>query len=184
MTRTWRAAAGLFAGLCLLGGAASSEAAARPIPGTWSVAADRLDGAQLAARPLPRDGSFALAYEHSAYLAPAVELFAAAGDRFTMYGLASPNEAVLDYYEVAGRRTRVLGWWVLRLDRPQAFRQLPLIATPVGRRTLVVGDACVPLYPSSGSYDLRIRIRPVRQAGRTGPCPAAVPQGVRRAGGP
>jgi hypothetical protein len=134
------------------------------------VAVDAATGRTIAARPLSPGDRFALAYTHSAYRAPTVELFAAAGHGFTMYGVASPNEAVLDYYAVRGIRTRVSGWWVLRLDRPQAFAELSLIGTPVGRRTLV-SAGCVPLYPPVGTYDLRIRIAASHPAGRSMPCP-------------
>ena len=93
-----------------------------PDVGRWSVVAEDADGAVVAVRSLPAgDGMFALAYEHSAYHAPAVEVFTAAGSRFTMAVVASPNEAVLDYYAVAGARSPASGWWVLRLDRPQVF---------------------------------------------------------------
>ena len=172
---------GAAAGL-VLGGATPADPGVRSV-----VALDAATGRRVAARPLPVDGSFALAYEHSAYRAPALELFSArcrdlaAGvptkrkittrcGRFVMYGVASPNEAVLDYYAVAGSRTRVAGWWLLRLDRPQEFDELPLIGTPVGRRTLVSAAGCVPLYPSAGAYDLRIRIAPSHPAGRPVPC--------------
>ena len=161
----------LAGGFVLLGGAAPAP------PGMVSavrsvVAEDAATGRRIAARPLPPDGSFALAYEHSAYHAPARELFTALppSGRFVMYGVASPNEAVLDYYAVAGSRSRVAGWWLLRLDRPQSFEELPLIGTPIGRRTLVTAAGCVPLYPRAGSYDLRIRIAPSRPAGRQAPC--------------
>jgi hypothetical protein len=158
------------AGLALGGAAPSapmSDGGVRSV-----VAVDAATGRRVAARPLPAAGSFALAYVHSAYHAPAVELFTTTtgGGRFVMYGIASPNEAVLDYYAVAGTRTRVAGWWLLRLDRPQGFDVLPLIGTPVGRRTLVSAAGCVPLYPATGSYDLRIRIAPSRPAGRPVPC--------------
>lgn len=142
-------------------------------------------GTVVAARALPDDGTFALAYVHSAYRAPTVEVFSAAGRRFTMYAIASPNEAVLDYYAVAGPRSASSGWWVLRLDEPQVFDELPLIATPVGRRTLVTGRDCVPLYPARGAYDLRIRIirgRPAtRPVGRSEPCPPGVIAAVHAA---
>jgi hypothetical protein len=154
-----------MAGGLLLAGAAP------PGPVAWSVVAERPGGAAVAARPLPVGGRFALAYEHSAYHAPTEELFVASRGRFTMYAIASPNEAVLDYYAVAGPRTRMSGWWVQRLDRPQVFDELALIATPVGRRTLVTASSCVPLYPHSGAYDLRIRVAPSRPAGRSAPCP-------------
>jgi hypothetical protein len=143
------------------------------------------DGTMVAAHALPADGTFALAYVHSAYHAPTVEVFRAAGRRFIMYAVASPNEAVLDYYAVAGPRSTISGWWVLRLDDPQDFDALPLIATPVGRRTLVTGRDCVPLYPAGGAYDLNIRIVQGRPATgsvrRSEPCPPGVITAVHAA---
>ncbi|MBC6459867.1 hypothetical protein [Actinomadura sp. HBU206391] len=174
--RVWCAGGALLLG----GSAAADDPSGGPSGGgdggAWSIVAERAGGTPLVARPLPAGGSFALAYEHSAYRSPAVEVFAAAEHGFTMYALASPNEAVLDYYEVEGTRTRLAtsGWWVLRLARPHTYEALPLIATPLGRRTLVAGPDCVPLYPRSGAYDLRIRVTRARPAGRTAPCPPAV----------
>ncbi|HEU5156749.1 MAG TPA: hypothetical protein VFU43_07105 [Streptosporangiaceae bacterium] len=160
------AAAVLAAAALSLGGAAP------PGPGAWSVVAlDAATGRPVAARPLPASGAFALAYVHSAYRAPTAELFAAAGRRFTMYAVASPNEAVLDYYAVPGARARRMGWWVLRLDRPVLLDELSLIGTPVGRRTLVTAAGCVPLYPRFGAYDLRIRVMAGHRAGAPVPCP-------------
>jgi hypothetical protein len=161
-----RAACAVVAALALGGGGPVPSAVGR------SVVAAGADGAAVAARPLPAGGGFALAYLHSAYHAPAVEVFTATGSRFTMSAVASPNEAVLDYYAVAGSRSPASGWWVLRLDRPQVFDELPLIATPTGRRMLVAGSDCVPLYPASGASELRIGIARGRLvAGRAAPCP-------------
>jgi hypothetical protein len=170
--------AAFAAGGLVVGGGAPSVA------GSPSIVAVRAGGAVAAARPLPAGGSFALFYEHSAYRAPTVEVFAVAGHRFTMYAVASLNEAVLDYYEVEGVRSRLLGWWVLRLRAPQTIDELSLIATPVGLRTLVAGPECVPLYPRIGSYRLRIRVARSRPAGGTRPCPPGVPEllGAVRAG--
>jgi hypothetical protein len=163
------------AGLAL-GGAAPAG------PGAWSVMAlDAATGRPVAARPLPATGTFALAYVHSAYRAPTAELFAAAGRRFTMYAVASPNEAVLDYYAVPGTRARLAGWWVLRLDRSVAFGEVPLIGTPVGGRTLVTASGCAALYPRSGAHDLRVRVMAGRRTGAAVPCPPGV---ARLTGGP
>jgi hypothetical protein len=64
---------------------------------------------------------------------------------------------VLDYYELEGRRSRSGGWWTLRLARPVRFDDLALAATRVGRRTLVVGDRRLPLFPI-GSAAAHVRI--------------------------
>ena len=90
-----------------------------------------------------------LAYRHSYYREPAVERFRADGDEFGLVAISSPSEAVLDYYEVEGTRSRRGGTWTLRLARPARFSSMALAATAVGRRTLVAGDERVPLYGRS-----------------------------------
>jgi hypothetical protein len=161
------AAAGLA-----LGGAAPAD------QGAWSVVAlDAATGRPVAARPLPATGTFALAYVHSAYRAPTAELFTAAGRHFTMYAVASPNEAVLDYYAVPGPRARHAGWWMLRLDRPVVLGELSLIGTPIGRRTLVTASGCAALYPRSGAYDLRVRVMAEHRVGAAVPCPPGLGNG-------
>lgn len=105
------------------------------------------DGDVVAALDLPADGRFALDYVHSYYRAPAQERFTAGGDGdFRLESVASRRAAVLDYYELEGRRVRDGGR--LRLyprERPR-YERLPLIATAQGRRTLVAGDRRKPLY--------------------------------------
>ena len=68
------------------------------------VAQDR-DGDTVAELALPRSGTFSLTYRHSYYRRPAVERFAAADDgSFRLVEIASPSEAVLEYYDVEGAR--------------------------------------------------------------------------------
>jgi hypothetical protein len=99
---------------------------------------------------LPASGRFALTYRHSVYRAPAEERFRAEGDDFVLEAVASPSEAVIDYYAIEGRRTRRHGWWVLTLDRPARFHDMALAATDVGRRTLVVEGRRYPLWRRDG----------------------------------
>jgi hypothetical protein len=106
--------------------------------GGRSVVVRDEDGVVLAEARLPASGRFAIEYRHSYYRVPAREEFAADESGFRMVGVASPNEAVLDYYELAGTKRRS-GWIRLTVARPRRFERLPLIATPVGRRTLEVG---------------------------------------------
>ena len=103
-------------------------------------------GEVVAREALPPGGGFALAYRHSYYRAPAREVFRAGQDGFTLRALVSPSAAVLDYYALAGRRTRSNRRVRLVLEERQRYTELPLIATRTGRRTLVVGDRNVPLY--------------------------------------
>jgi hypothetical protein len=64
--------------------------------------------------------------------------------------IASPSEAVLEYYDVEGARSRSGGWWRLRLARPARFTRMALAATAVGRRTLVAGGEREPLFRDDG----------------------------------
>jgi hypothetical protein len=118
-------------------------------------------GGVVAARPLPAGGRFDLAYLHSYYRVEAVESFRAVGGGFDLVGVASPSEAVLDYYGLAGARRRDGGW--LRLDPrpPRHFTALPLAATPLGRRTLVVGADRVALAGTEAAHlTVRVHRRP------------------------
>jgi hypothetical protein len=128
------------------GGAAVGAADGPP-----QVVATERDGGTVAALDLPRSGAFELAYRHSYYRRPAVERFVAGDDgSFRLVEIASPSEAVLEYYDVEGARSRSGGWWRLRLARPVRFERMPLAATAVGRRTLVAGAERAPLYGRDG----------------------------------
>ena len=109
-------------------------------------------GEVVAREALSANGEFALAYRHSVYGAPAREIFEARGSGFSLRALASPRVAVLDYYALAGRRTRARGWRRLELGRPRSYRRLSLIATNTGRRTLLVGRRRVPLYGAGARH--------------------------------
>jgi Domain of unknown function (DUF1850) len=101
--------------------------------------------------------TFALEYVHSYYRQPARETFRVSGDGgFELVEISSPSEAVLDYYEIEGARTRRGGRWTLRPARPVRFHEMALAATDIGRRTLVVGDRREPLY--GGPVHLRIAV--------------------------
>ena len=110
-----------------------------------SVVVRDQDGDVVADARLPASGRFALAYHHSYYRVPARESFRADASGFRMVEVASPSEAVLDYYELAGTK-RPGGWMRLEPTRPQHFERLPLIATETGRRTLEVDGRSYPLY--------------------------------------
>jgi hypothetical protein len=114
------------------------------------VATDR-DGRTVAELELPRTGAFELAYRHSYYRRPALERFVAGDDgAFRLVEIASPSEAVLDYYEVEGARRHDGGWWRLKPARPVRFGRMALAATAVGRRTLVAGGERAPLFRRDG----------------------------------
>ena len=103
-------------------------------------------GRELASVPLPPSGRFALQYRHSVYRAEVTETFAATDGGFRLVAVASPSEAVLDYYELEGRRGRDGGWRRLEPSATPRLDALPLLATEVGRRTLVVEDRRLPLF--------------------------------------
>jgi hypothetical protein len=103
-------------------------------------------GEEIVRASLPASGGFVLAYRHSVYGAPARERFAAEDGGFRLRSLGSPSAAVLDYYALAGRRTRAGGWLRLVPHERRRYERLPLIATAWGRRSLLVGERRFPLY--------------------------------------
>ena len=126
-------------------------AAAVWLPQRAVVTVTGADGRPMAAQVLPAAGRFELRYRHSYYRAEAAESFVAGPDGgFRLVAVGSPNQAVLDYYGLIGRTHREGGWLRLQLREPQRFERLPLVATELGRRTLVVGGRTVPLAPPGG----------------------------------
>ncbi|MGP4104351.1 hypothetical protein [Nonomuraea sp. KM90] len=105
-------------------------------------------------------GRFLIAYVHSVYHAPSAEVFTVEGRRFTMRAVLSLDESVLDYYALDGERARAPGGgWVLRLAEPATYAELSLLSTSIGRRTLVSGGRCLPLYPATGAAEVRLALR-------------------------
>jgi hypothetical protein len=156
------ARAGLAAAAVLVAAALAVAAAMTGLGGDGPavVVADER-GRQLASVRLPEGGRFALQYRHSVYQAEVTETFAATDGGFRLVAVASPSEAVLDYYELKGRRGRDGGWWRLEPDATPRLDALPLLATEVGRRTLVVEDRRLPLFdPGGTSARLVLTIRP------------------------
>jgi hypothetical protein len=147
----------LLAGAAVLGLAALAAAAAT-VAAIWRddgggpavVVADER-GREVARVRLPASGRFALRYRHSVYRAEVTETFAAGADGFRLVTIASPSEAVLDYYQLEGRRAASGPLWRLEPAASLALASLPLVATDVGRRTLVVGDRQVPLFAAGGA---------------------------------
>lgn len=109
--------------------------------------------------PLPSSGDFQIEYVHSYYDAPATEHFVAREDgNFELVGVSSSSEAVLDYYELEGRKE--IEGELLRLvpDEPQEFEALPLIGTQRGRRTLVVSGERFSLYGEGGARHIVVEV--------------------------
>jgi hypothetical protein len=150
-------------------------AAAGLLPQRTVVTVTGADGRPVAARVLPAPGRFELRYRHSYYRAEAAESFVAGPDGgFRLVAVGSPSQAVLDYYGLAGRTHREGGWLRLELRQPQRFEQLPLVATGLGRRTLVVGGQAVPLAPPGGEpahLMIAVERRPWLLTLRAGPGP-------------
>lgn len=124
-----------------------------------------------------------LVYIHSIYSEPARERFRADPGGLTMTEVVSRSDAVLDYYAVAGTRSvDADGWRTLMLAIPVHFESIPLIATPVGERTLVVRGRCFPLYSGQPGRHLSITVR--RQGPRSrlasGRCPFTLTRGDAR----
>jgi Domain of unknown function (DUF1850) len=145
----------LLAGAAVLGVAVAAAAATvaaigRDGGGPVVVVADER-GREVASVPLPEGGRFALRYRHSVYRAEVTETFAVGDGGFRLVTIASPSEAVLDYYELEGRRAATGALWRLEPAASPRLASLPLVATEVGRRTLVVGDRQVPLFASGGA---------------------------------
>jgi hypothetical protein len=116
-----------------------------------SVVVRDFEGRTTSRYPLSGSGEFEIEYVHSYYKAPAAEHFVAKEDgTFELFEVSSPSEAVLDYYEMEGRKK--MGDDLLRLvpGGYQRFETLPLIATEKGRRTLVVSGKRTPLYEEGG----------------------------------
>ncbi|MEV5503177.1 hypothetical protein AB0M50_48035 [Nonomuraea fuscirosea] len=113
-------------------------------------------------------GRFAIGYVHSIYRAPSAEVFTVEGRRFTMRAVLSRNEGVLDYYAVPGERVRLPGGlWKLVLAEPAAYESLSLLTTSIGRRTVISGGRCLPLFPAGGEVRLTLRLT---LGARGGPC--------------
>jgi hypothetical protein len=105
----------------------------------------------IASWPLPASGRFELHYRHSYYQSEAAESFVARpSGGFALVAVRSPSQAVLDYYGLAGRTSREGQWLRLELREPQQFQRLPLIATRLGQRTLVVRSERLPLARGDG----------------------------------
>jgi hypothetical protein len=143
-----RGPAGLVA---LVAVTALVAAAVGLVPQRMVVSVVGADDRLVASRRLPASGRFELRYRHSYYQAEAAESFVAGpGGGFTLVAVRSPSQAVLDYYGLAGQTRREGQWLRLELREPQHFQQLPLIATRLGQRTLVVGSEPVPLASGTG----------------------------------
>lgn len=98
------------------------------------------------------DYRFALRYRNSVYGSVAEERFTINGQgQMVLVEVAADDPAVLDEYYQAGRPTATVEGdarpWRAVPAAPLLLDQLPLAATPHGRRTLIVDDEAFPLWP-------------------------------------
>ncbi|CAA9458376.1 MAG: hypothetical protein AVDCRST_MAG14-2022 [uncultured Rubrobacteraceae bacterium] len=117
------------------------------------------DGGVISRSPLPDSGEFQIEYVHSYYNSPATEHFTAGeNENFELVMVSSPSEAVLDYYELEGRKEIEGELLRLVLDEPQEFEALPLIGTQRGERTLVVSGERFTLYGEGGARHIVVKV--------------------------
>jgi hypothetical protein len=151
MARVGRAFLVAAAGLCASAVVAVFVAGNRGEDGLTVVARDD-HGVELVRLGLPPDGRFTLAYRNSLYRAAAEERFSATGDEtFALVELASDSVAVLEeYYGLAGkpveRGASEERRYRYRLPAPREFRELRVVATQLGQRTIVVGSRRAALW--------------------------------------
>jgi hypothetical protein len=129
--------------------------------GDWGISVMVYDPGErtLARYQLPGSGDFEVQYVHSYYEAPASEHFVAEKDSsFELVEVSSPSEAVLDYYELEGRKEAEEGLLRLVPDEPQRFEELSVIGTEKGRRTLIVSDERFPLYEKDRPRHVTLRV--------------------------
>ena len=118
------------------------------------------DGRTVVRATLPGTGRFEIEYVHSYYEVPATEHFVAWPDgSFELVEVSSPSEAVLDYYELEGRKEAGGDLSRLTPDEPRRFDKLPLIGTEKGERTLVVSGERFPLYEEGLPRHVTIRVQ-------------------------
>lgn len=125
-----------------------------------SVVVRDTGGRVLSRSSLPGSGEFSVEYVHSYYEVPAAEHFVAGDNEdFKLVGISSPSEAVLDYYELEGRKEAADGERMRLLpEEARRFEELPLIGTERGQRTVVVSGERVPLYGEGGPRHVIIRV--------------------------
>ena len=109
----------------------------------------------LARLPLQDQAPLRLTYVHSIYRQPGVEEFAVAADGLALARLASPSEAVLEYYARPEPITPASEGYEVRIQpcrNPGACAQqaaqptLSVLVSALGRRTLSYAGRELPLY--------------------------------------
>ncbi len=158
MIRGFRMAA-LVTGLAVAVPAGVTPGAVSPVPRVrWCVVVtDRQSGDLVGSVPLESSSKFALTYRHSYYGEPATErLRVDPTGHIVVDRIESPSLAVLDYYELTGATARrTAAGWAVDVPTDEPVDELTVLASVIGRRTLVTGSSTLPLWPPDG------RARPV-----------------------
>lgn len=125
-----------------------------------SVVVRDTSGKVVSRPPLPDSNGFEIEYIHSYYDAPTIEHFSAdpRGD-FALVEVSSTSEAVLDYYELQGRKDTDGEWMHLVAREPRRFEELSLVGTEKGQKTLVASGERLPLYSQSSGVPVHLTLR-------------------------
>lgn len=152
----------------VLGRIGSPPAASDGSATAWQLVVRGADDRTLLSVPLP-DARFSLRYRNSVYASMAEERFTVGSDgRMELVALAADEQAVLaEYYATAGLRRAAPGdarRWVAEPDTALRLARLPLAATEHGRRTLLVGEQEIPLWPltAGGTATVVLEVEPAR----------------------
>jgi|SRR5690606_34017610 len=109
--------------------------------------------------PLLPGAGFSIRYRHSIFQVGVEERFRPAPQGFALVEVASTTEEIADYYAFPrGRLVAASGHWRLLPGQDLTLSApLRIRATPLGRRSLVVGERCVPLAAFGEIVELRWR---------------------------
>lgn len=110
---------------------------------------DEGSGRELARVAVEDGATLRLSYVHSIYVQPAAEEFAVRSDGFELVGIASPSQAVLEYYARAEPIERVGDGYLIRVAGERHAR-LRVRASVLGRRTAHVGGRAFVLHEVAG----------------------------------
>ena len=137
-----------------------------PLPSMQVV--DTTTRATLARLPIQDQGPLRLTYMHSIYRRPGVEEFAVDASGLVLARLASPSEAVLEYYVRPEPVVPAPEGYEIRIQpcrelspcaQPAVQPTLPVLVSALGRRTLSYAGRELPLYElaaESGHVTLQV----------------------------
>ena len=161
---------------------AGAIAAVVPIPVLSVTAGKPEPGRSTVLFAVPDRGRVALAYRHSLWGVTVLEIFEATAGGLRLIGVEAATPELDSYYHIPGARLVRQGA-VYRLEVPPgpSVPEVRVRATPVGRRTLVVGGRCLQLERVGPEVVIRRMRVPLWRvwgsrwvhelAGRPEPCP-------------